>query len=138
MHLKHNLRPTLELESGSNDPMAYLLTTILVDVMTSDNSVTLPRLAGMFFVQFLLGALSGYGLGRLCVAMLNRLNLDNRALYPILSVAFCFQAFSLTDTLGGNGYLAVYVAGIVIGTAGCRSVAKPRLSSMVFRGSARR
>lgn len=117
MNLRHNLRPTLELESGSNDPMAYLITTILVDVLLTGDSFTFTGLARMFFVQFLLGALFGFGFGHLCVWMLNRLNLDNRALYPIMAVAICFLTFSLTDTLGGNGYLAVYVAGIVIGNS---------------------
>ena len=115
MNLKHNLRPTLELESGSNDPMAYLITTMLVDVLVTGDSVTVVSLLRIFLVQFVLGALFGFAFGRLGVWMLNRLNLDNRALYPIMAVAICFLTFSLTDTLGGNGYLAIYVTGIVIG-----------------------
>ena len=115
MNLRHNLRPTLELESGSNDPMAYLITTMLVDVLVTGDSVTVVSLLRIFLVQFVLGALFGFAFGRLGVCMLNRLNLDNRALYPIMAVAICFLTFSLTDTLGGNGYLAIYVTGIVIG-----------------------
>ena len=115
MNLKHNLRPTLELESGSNDPMAYLITTMLVDVLVTGDSVTVVSLLRIFLVQFVLGALLGFAFGRLGVWMLNRLNLYNRALYPIMAVAICFLTFSLTDTLGGNGYLAIYVTGIVIG-----------------------
>ena len=115
MNLKHNLRPTLELESGSNDPMAYLITTMLVDVLVTGDSVTVVSLLRIFLVQFVLGALLGFAFGRLGVWMLNRLNLDNRALYPIMAVAICFLTFSLTDTFGGNGYLAIYVTGIVIG-----------------------
>ena len=115
MNLKHNLRPTLELESGSNDPMAYLITAMLVDVLVTGDSVTVVSLLRIFLVQFVLGALLGFAFGRLGVWMLNRLNLDNRALYPIMAVAICFLTFSLTDTLGGNGYLAIYVTGIVIG-----------------------
>ena len=115
MNLKHNLRPTLELESGSNDPMAYLIRTLVVDVLVTGDSVTVVSLLRIFLVQFVLGALLGFAFGRLGVWMLNRLNLDNRALYPIMAVAICFLTFSLTDTLGGNGYLAIYVTGIVIG-----------------------
>ena len=115
MNLKHNLRPTLELESGSNDPMAYLITTMLVDVLVTGDSVTVVSLLRIFLVQFVLGALLGFAFGRLGVWMLNRLNLDNSALYPIMAVAICFLTFSMTDTLGGNGYLAIYVTGIVIG-----------------------
>lgn len=102
MNLKHNLRPTLELESGSNDPMAYLITTMLVDVLVTGDSVTVVSLLRIFLVQFVLGALLGFAFGRLGVWMLNRLNLDNRALYPIMAVAICFLTFSLTDTLGGK------------------------------------
>ena len=115
INLKHSLRPTLELESGSNDPMAYLITTMLVDVLVSGDSFTTVSLVRMFLVQFSVGSLLGYAFGRLGVWMLNRLNLDNRALYPIMAVAICFLTFSLTDSLGGNGYLAIYVTGIVIG-----------------------
>ena len=97
MNLKHNLRPMLELESGSNDPMAYMLTIVLIQFIQS---------AGM-------GA--GYVLGKLAIRMLNKLNIDNQALYPILLLAFVFFTFSITDLLKGNGYLAVYIAGIMVG-----------------------
>ena len=95
MNLKHNLRPMLELESGSNDPMAYMLTIVLI--------------------QFMVGAGAGYVLGKLAIRMLNKLNIDNQALYPILLLAFVFFTFSITDLLKGNGYLAVYIAGIMVG-----------------------
>ena len=81
MNLKHNLRPMLELESGSNDPMAYMLTM----------------------------------LGKLAILMLNKLNIDNQSLYPILLLSFVFFTFSITDLMKGNGYLAVYIAGMMVG-----------------------
>ena len=121
--LKHNLRPTLELESGSNDPMAYLITTVLVDVLSSDTHFEPVSLIRLLVIQLSVGALLGFAFGRMGVWMTNHLNLSNRALYPILMVAICFLTFSLTDTLGGNGYLAIYVAGIVVGNAkiSCRT-----------------
>jgi cell volume regulation protein A len=61
------------------------------------------------------GAAAGYALGKLAILMLNRLNIDNQALYPILLLAFVFFTFSVTDLLRGNGYLAVYIAGIMVG-----------------------
>lgn len=116
MNLKHNLRPLLELESGSNDPMAYMLTIVLIQVIQS-GGMGLPEILGSFVVQFIVGGAAGYLLGKLAILMLNRLNIDNQALYPILLLSFVFFTFSITDLLKGNGYLAVYIAGIMVGNA---------------------
>ena len=70
---------------------------------------------GSFVIQFIVGAAAGYLLGKLAILMLNKLNIDNQALYPILLLAFVFFTFSITDLLKGNGYLAVYIAGIMVG-----------------------
>ena len=114
MNLKHNLRPMLELESGSNDPMAYMLTIVLIQFIQS-GGMGIAGIFGSFVVQFIVGAAAGYLLGKLAILMLNRLNIDNQALYPILLLAFVFFTFSITDLLKGNGYLAVYIAGIMVG-----------------------
>lgn len=114
MNLKHNLRPMLELESGSNDPMAYMLTIVLIQVIQS-GTMNIGTILGSFAIQFIVGAGAGYLLGRLAVLMLNKLNIDNQSLYPILLLAFVFFTFSLTDRIHGNGYLAVYIAGIIVG-----------------------
>lgn len=116
INLKHNLRPMLELESGSNDPMAYMLTVVLIQ-LTQSADMGVMDIVGSFMIQFLVGAVAGYLLGKLAILMLNRLNIDNQALYPILLLSFVFFTFSLTDLLGGNGYLAVYIAGIMVGNA---------------------
>ena len=114
MNLKHNLRPMLELESGSNDPMAYMLTIVLIQLIQS-SGMGIPQIAGSFAIQFIVGAGAGYLLGKLAILMLNRLNIDNQALYPILLLSFVFFTFSITDLLKGNGYLAVYIAGMMVG-----------------------
>lgn len=114
MHLKHNLRPMLELESGSNDPMAYMLTIVLIQLIQTSN-MSAGSILSMFAIQFIVGAAAGYLLGQLAVRMLNRLNIDNQSLYPILLLAFVFFTFSLTDLIDGNGYLAVYIAGMIVG-----------------------
>ncbi len=116
MHLKHNLRPMLELESGSNDPMAYMLTIVLIQIINSAG-MSFASILGMFVVQFLIGIVFGYLLGRLAVIILNRLNIDNQALYPILLLAFVFFTFSITDLAYGNGYLAVYICGMIVGNS---------------------
>lgn len=114
MNLKHNLRPMLELESGSNDPMAYMLTIVLIQLIQSSGMGATGILVS-FVIQFLVGAAAGYLLGKIAIQMLNKLNIDNQALYPILLLSFVFFTFSLTDLLKGNGYLAVYIAGMMVG-----------------------
>ena len=114
MNLKHNLRPMLELESGSNDPMAYMLTIVMIQLSLTTGA-SWGHILGSFAVQFIVGAGAGYLLGKLAILMLNRLNIDNQALYPILLLSFVFFTFSITDLLRGNGYLAVYIAGMMVG-----------------------
>lgn len=112
--LKEHLRPLLELESGSNDPMAYLLTIVLIQLVQTPDfslSVVLWTLAK----QLLIGGLVGYFIGRLSVRIINSINLDNDALYSVLLVSLMFFIFGSTVFLGGNGYLAVYLGGLVIG-----------------------
>ena len=116
MNLKHNLRPMLELESGSYDPMAYLLTIVLIQVITSDGmswAVILKDLA----IQFFFGAIIGFALGRFAVWIINRISLSNGSLYPILLLSLVFFTFTITDLLHGTGYLAVYDTGVTVGTA---------------------
>ena len=114
MNLKHNLRPMLELESGSNDPMAYMLTIVLIQLAGSAEA-SVGVILKDFAVQFVFGGLIGYGMGKLAVWILNRIDLKNASLYPILLLTLVFFTFTVTDLVRGNGYLAVYLAGIVVG-----------------------
>ena len=90
MNLKHNLRPMLELESGSNDPMAYMLTIVLIQFIQSAG-MGVGAIVGSLSFKFMVGAGAGYVLGKLAIRMLNKLNIDNQALYPILLLAFVFS-----------------------------------------------
>ncbi len=116
MNLKYNLRPMLELESGSNDPMAYMLTIVLIQLINSSGMGAGDILAS-FLIQFTVGSLFGFFLGKLAVLIINRINLKNQSLYPILLLSFIFFLFTLTDLCKGNGYLAVYIAGMMVGNA---------------------
>lgn len=116
MHLKQNLRPMLELESGSNDPMAYMLTIALIQVIQTEG-MSMWGIVGLLVVQFLVGGLGGYLLGRLMVRVINRINLNNSSLYPLLLLSGTFLIFAIVSMLKGNGYLAVYIAGMVVGNA---------------------
>lgn len=114
--LKEKLRPILELESGSNDPMAYMLTLLLLQIIqTPIDEISWWHSVIMFIIQIGAGALAGYALGRLAVWSINKLDIDNQALYPILLLAYVFFIFSATELVKGNGYLAVYIAGLVVG-----------------------
>lgn len=114
IHLKNNLRPMLELESGSNDPMAYMLTIALIQVIAS-NDMSLAIIIKDLFIQFFFGAAIGFGLGKAASLIINRINLSNSSLYPILLLSIVFFTFTITDLLNGNGYLAVYLSGIIVG-----------------------
>lgn len=112
--LKGKLKPLLELESGSNDPMAIFLTVGLIQFITLPNSSVI-NLIGLFIQQMLIGALAGYGMGKVMLFFINRLRLGYEGLYPVLTLSLVVLTFGLTDIIGGNGFLAVYLAGIVLG-----------------------
>ncbi len=112
--LKKNLRPTLELESGSNDPMAYVLTiSFLTLVVNQDQS--LISILPMFLLQMSLGAVAGFAFGKLSKIIINRIKLDFEGLYPVLVIALMFVTFSATDFFGGNGFLAIYICAVYLG-----------------------
>ena len=115
MNLKQNLRPLLELESGSNDPMAYMLTIALIEVISSGSSLNIGAVAFDLVTQFAVGALMGYGFARITVWIINKLNLPNSSLYPIMLLSMVLITFTVTDMAHGNGYLATYIMGIVVG-----------------------
>ena len=114
--LRQNLRPLLELESGSNDPMAYILVVMLVGILTGSGEVNWFEAIGTFVVQMVVGAALGYGFGRATVWVMNRINIrSNPSLYSVLLLACAFFTFAFTTMAYGNGYLAVYIAGLVVG-----------------------
>ena len=117
LHLKHDLRPTLELESGANDPMAYVLTTTLITLVLQGGNPQYGSALLMLLLQLIIGAVTGWGFGKGMVWLINRINIDNKALYPILVLSGSFFVFAATYYLQGNSYLAVYVAGLVVGNS---------------------
>ena len=111
--LKGNLRPLLELESGSNDPMAFFLTIGLTSWLSLEGFSPID-LVPMFLKQMILGAAVGYGLAKGCVFLVNRINLEYEGLYPVLMLGLVLMIYTVTDRIGGNGFLAVYLAGITM------------------------
>jgi len=112
--LKGNLRPTLELESGSNDPMAYILTIVFTGLVVNQDSSFISILP-MFLRQMLLGGLLGFAFGKIGSIIINKIKLDYEGLYIVLVIALMFFSFSATDFIGGNGFLAVYIAAVYLG-----------------------
>lgn len=116
IYLKERLRPMLELESGSNDPMAYLMTVVLISFIQQGNAdygSSILLLVG----QLVIGTLAGFLLGKVVVWVVNHAGLENESLYSVLLLALGFFVFGLTTVVGGNGYLAVYIAGLVVGNS---------------------
>jgi cell volume regulation protein A len=93
-----------------------MLTILLIGMITQgEGSTSLGAGLIMFLVQMIVGLISGYLVGRLAVWVINRINLSNKALYPVLLLAFAFLSFAFTSLIHGNGYLAVYLSGLVVG-----------------------
>lgn len=112
--LKGDLKPLLELESGSNDPMAVFLTIVILGFATGTGTSWTAFLVSLV-LNMSVGVLTGAGIGFLASAAFNRLRLAFEGLYPVLSMSVVLVTYGLCATLGGNGFLAVYVCGIVMG-----------------------
>lgn len=117
LHLKNNLRPMLELESGSNDPMAYVLVISFISIIQQDAQPNLWLVAVLLLFQLVIGGALGLILGKIAVKVINRIEIGNDSLYPILLFVFCIFIFSITYFAKGNGFLAVYIGGLVIGNS---------------------
>lgn len=114
INLKYNLKSTLELESGSNDPMAYMLTIALIQFITS-STLGIGGVLVSFVLQFAIGGAVGFIIGTFAVKLINRIQLSIPSLYSLLLLSLIFFTFAITDMIKGNGYLAVYIAGMIIG-----------------------
>jgi len=114
--LKHNLRPMLELESGANDPMAYILTTTLIGVVTSGSTqISALGIVQDILIQLVMGGVMGFAFGWVVVQLLKRAKLNNESLYPIMVLTACIFIYAASFYLKGNPYLAVYIGGLIIG-----------------------
>jgi cell volume regulation protein A len=124
MSIRERVRSTLEIESGSNDPMAIFLTITLVGVLVAgeqlDAGDVIAEVAIGFFYQMGLGVIGGLAGGYMIARLVGRLQLE-QGLMPIFVLALCLLVFSAAGAAGGSGFLAVYVAGLVAGNAQMRS-----------------
>ena len=116
LKLKGNLQPLLELESGSNDPMAVLLTTTLVNIVKTGD-VSFLNLGITLIAQLAIGIIGGYGFGRLMTWIINNIKVNAQGLYPVISLGQVLLTYSVITLLQGNGFLGVYIAGVVLGNS---------------------
>jgi cell volume regulation protein A len=114
INLKGHLKPLLELESGSNDPIAVFLTTTILQLMQMPR-LKVTEMFPLLVQQMVLGAAIGFFLGRVLIFLYRRLKLEIEGLYLVFSIAAVMLIYSITQTLKGNGFLAVYIAGVVLG-----------------------
>ena len=116
INLKRRVGTTLEVESGINDPAAVILTMLLTSALTAGDGSTDWGLAALqAVVQLVVGVAVGLLVGRGGRELLNRLRLGAGGLYPVLTLAFAFLAFGVATLAQGSGFLAVYLAGLVLG-----------------------
>ena len=112
--LKGNIRPLLELESGSNDPMAYFLTICFTFLLTN-KEITYVSLVPLFLKQMVLGGFAGYVMGLVMQRTINWIKLDYDGLYSVLLITLMIFTFSFTDFIGGNAFLSVYISACILG-----------------------
>lgn len=117
--LREKVKSTLEVESGANDPMAIFLTMACITLVTQQMNhevVKYSALLPLFTKQLLVGLSAGFFLGWLLTAAVNKVKLEH-ALYPIFVVSIAMMGFAVTNMLQGSGFLAVYIAGLILGNS---------------------
>ena len=114
--LKGYLRPMLELESGSNDPMAYFLTISLTSIVASGET-NLSELIPEFFMEFIIGGAVGFLMGKASVWLINNIRLETEGLYPVLTLGLAMFTYAFTYFIHGNGFLAIYICALIMGNS---------------------
>lgn len=125
INLKNNLKPLLEFESGSNDPMAVFLTVGLIALITGQLTSGFD-LVRMFFQQMLLGIICGYLIAKFTVFFINKIKLEYEGLYIVITISMVLLGYSLSSLIGGNGFMCVYICGLTMAT--CKFIHKNTLT----------
>lgn len=112
--LKGDLKPLLELESGSNDPMAAFLTLFMIG-MIEHPGASYWEIVPNFLTRMSVGVSLGIGVGWFCSRIFDRLGLDYDSLYLVLGMGIVLFCYGLAEIASGNGFMAVYVCGVTMG-----------------------
>ncbi len=115
LSIRKSTKSILEFESGSNDPMAYMLMIMFLHSITSPETFTIGKTVIFFLKQILIGGIAGYLFSFLIIKIINSINLTNNSLYPVLVLSCVFLLYSGVTFLEGNGFLSVYIAGLMLG-----------------------
>lgn len=121
LNLKRRVSATLEIESASNDPMAIFLTITLVEMLVNGQTSFSWSFLTMLLQQFGIGAICGVAGGFFLTWLVNRVNLDT-GLYPLLITSGAILVFAVTNIVGGSGFLAIFITGLVLGNMRLRSL----------------
>ncbi len=113
--LKNNSAPLLEVESGSNDPMSYMLTAVMLSLF--DGGITAGGIVWQIFSQIAFGVAGGLAISGIAVFFLKKINFQSNGFDLLLFIAIALVSYALPDLLGGNGYLSAYIVGIVLGNS---------------------
>ena len=114
LNLKEGIAPLLEMESGSNDPVAYMLTLIILTIMGNG---TVMQLIPMIVSQIVFGIIVGAVIAIASIYLIRHANFEIESFYIIFIIAIAIISYSLSEWMGGNGYLSVYISGIIIGNS---------------------
>ncbi len=114
--LRGRLQPLLEFESGSNDPMAVFLTVGIISLLKNPG-LSSTHLIPAFLMDMGIGAVSAFVLSKVIIFTINRLKLTHEGLYPVLMISLVLLTYAVTTALKGNGFLAVYIGGVLVGNA---------------------
>ena len=117
LNLKSSLASLLEVESGSNDPIAYMLTFLILTMMKSSGEVSFVMMGSVILTQIIIGLAIGFLIAKSSVYILRFSNFEVEGFYTIFVTAAAILSYALSEYLGGNGYLSVYIAGIIIGNS---------------------
>lgn len=117
LNLKGSLASLLEVESGSNDPFAYMMTLVVLTMIKNSGDISLNLLLPMISKQIVFGLITGYLLAKSTVCILRYSYFEVEVFYTIFVTAVAILSYSLSEFIGGNGYLSVYMAGIIIGNS---------------------
>ncbi len=117
LNLKGSLASLLEVESGSNDPIAYMMTLIVLGMMKNPNEVSLGTIIPTILMQVVFGLVVGFLLAKGTVYIFRRSKFEIDGFYMIFVMAIAILSYALSEFLGGNGYLSVYISGIIMGNS---------------------
>ena len=113
LSLKYGTDSLLEIESGSNDPVSYMLTISVIMIMTGQN-ISLPV---MIFQQIIFGLFCGFCIGKIIVKILNEVHVNESYENTVIIFASSIITYAFSNLIGGNGYLSVYICGIILGNS---------------------